>query len=183
MFYTFFTGINQYKYRRTTNCWSVGRARVFGLHCILGRQLECSGCCMTRGPSVRYSTSILRSTIHIKASRRWWIALVFHLLPAASSAKKRNYSFFVFIDFHPCRISVRTMRGYLLVLLISLVTLAVADEKYTRKYDDVNVDKILQNNRVLTNYIRCLMDEGPCTAEGRELRSKWERRNFNDENT
>lgn len=107
----------------------------------------------------------------------------FSLLPAASSAKKRNYSFFVFIDFHPCRISVRTMRGHLLVLLISLVTLAVADEKYTRKYDDVNVDKILQNNRVLTNYIRCLMDEGPCTAEGRELRSKWERRNFNDENT
>ncbi|TGZ54810.1 ejaculatory bulb-specific protein 3-like [Temnothorax longispinosus] len=65
------------------------------------------------------------------------------------------------------------MKGpsYLLVLLlVSLVALVVADEKYTRKYDDVNVDKILQNNRVLTNYIRCLMDEGPCTAEGRELR-------------
>ncbi|XP_011866527.1 PREDICTED: ejaculatory bulb-specific protein 3 [Vollenhovia emeryi] len=61
-------------------------------------------------------------------------------------------------------------KGYLLVLLISLVALVVADEKYTRKYDDVNVDKILQNNRVLTSYIRCLMDEGPCTAEGRELK-------------
>lgn len=64
------------------------------------------------------------------------------------------------------------MKGYLLVSLVSLVALAVANEKYTGKYDDVNVDKILQNNRVLTNYIRCLMDEGPCTAEGRELRSK-----------
>ena len=63
------------------------------------------------------------------------------------------------------------MKGYFLIL-ISLVTSAIANEKYTRKYDDVNVDKILQNNRVLTNYIRCLMDEGPCTAEGRELRSK-----------
>ncbi|KYN32638.1 Ejaculatory bulb-specific protein 3 [Trachymyrmex septentrionalis] len=62
------------------------------------------------------------------------------------------------------------MKGYFLVLLVSLVTSAIANEKYTRKYDDVNVDKILQNNRVLTNYIRCLMDEGPCTAEGRELR-------------
>lgn len=64
------------------------------------------------------------------------------------------------------------MKGYLLILLVSLVALALANEKYTGKYDDVNVDKILQNNRVLTNYIRCLMDEGPCTAEGRELRSK-----------
>jgi len=64
------------------------------------------------------------------------------------------------------------MKGYLLILFVTLVALAVADEKYTRKYDDINVDKILQNNRVLTNYIRCLMDEGPCTAEGRELRSK-----------
>ncbi|EFN66918.1 Ejaculatory bulb-specific protein 3 [Camponotus floridanus] len=48
--------------------------------------------------------------------------------------------------------------------------LVVATEKYTGKYDDVDVDKILQNNRVLNNYIRCLLDEGPCTAEGRELR-------------
>lgn len=64
------------------------------------------------------------------------------------------------------------MKGYLLASLVSLVALVVANEKYTGKYDDVNVDKILQNNRVLTNYIRCLMDEGPCTAEGRELRSK-----------
>ncbi|XP_011635423.1 ejaculatory bulb-specific protein 3 [Pogonomyrmex barbatus] len=62
------------------------------------------------------------------------------------------------------------MKGYLLILLASLMTLVVANEKYTRKYDDVDVDKILQNNRVLTNYIRCLMDEGPCTADGRELR-------------
>ncbi|XP_011706733.1 PREDICTED: ejaculatory bulb-specific protein 3 [Wasmannia auropunctata] len=62
------------------------------------------------------------------------------------------------------------MKEYYLLLLVSLVALAVANEKYTRKYDDVNVEKILQNNRVLTNYIRCLMDEGPCTAEGRELR-------------
>jgi len=55
--------------------------------------------------------------------------------------------------------------------------LVVATEKYTGKYDDVDVDKILQNNRVLNNYIRCLLDEGPCTAEGRELRSKQKRKN------
>ncbi|CAL1687532.1 unnamed protein product [Lasius platythorax] len=63
------------------------------------------------------------------------------------------------------------MKKYFLILLTSLMTLVIATtEKYTRKYDDVEVDRILQNNRVLNNYIRCMLDEGPCTAEGRELR-------------
>ena len=48
-----------------------------------------------------------------------------------------------------------------------------ADNKYTTKYDNVDVDKILNNDRVLTNYIKCLMDEGPCTSEGRELKSEY----------
>lgn len=65
------------------------------------------------------------------------------------------------------------MKGFLLVSLASLIALAVAAEKYPEKYDNVDVDRILLNNRVLTNYIRCLMDEGPCTAEGRELRSEY----------
>jgi len=64
------------------------------------------------------------------------------------------------------------MKGYFLILLVLLIAFATAAEKYSVKYDNVNVDSILQNNRVLTNYIRCMLDEGPCTAEGRELRSK-----------
>lgn len=64
------------------------------------------------------------------------------------------------------------MKGHLLLSLASLLVLAITAEKYSGKYDNMDVDRILQNNRVLTNYIRCLMDEGPCTAEGRELRSK-----------
>ncbi|XP_072744906.1 ejaculatory bulb-specific protein 3-like [Anoplolepis gracilipes] len=66
------------------------------------------------------------------------------------------------------------MKKYFLTYIFlasSLITLVVtATEKYTRKYDDIDVDRILQNNRVLNNYIRCILDEGPCTAEGRELR-------------
>lgn len=60
----FFIGIN--KYGRTINCRSVG-ARVFGLHCILERQLECSGCYTTRGPSVRFG--LHPPLDYIKASR------------------------------------------------------------------------------------------------------------------
>jgi hypothetical protein len=53
------------------------------------------------------------------------------------------------------------------------VAALAAENKYTNKYDNVDVDKILNNDRVLTNYIKCLMDEGPCTSEGRELKSEY----------
>lgn len=68
------------------------------------------------------------------------------------------------------------MRVALCVLCVSLVAAAAAapaDRKYTAKYDNVDVDRILNNDRILSNYIKCMMDEGPCTAEGRELKSKF----------
>lgn len=58
------------------------------------------------------------------------------------------------------------------ILYAILAAVYAAENIYTNKYDNVDVDKILHNDRVLTNYIKCLMDEGPCTAEGRELKSK-----------
>lgn len=42
--------------------------------------------------------------------------------------------------------------------------------KYTSKYDNINVDEILQSDRLLNNYFKCLMDQGRCTPEGTELR-------------
>lgn len=47
------------------------------------------------------------------------------------------------------------------------------ETKYDTKYDNINVEEILGNKRVLTNYIKCILDEGPCTPEGREFRSKF----------
>jgi len=64
--------------------------------------------------------------------------------------------------------------GTLLLLLLMVAVLATTEKPkvYTTKYDDVDVERILSNGRILTNYIKCMMDEGPCTAEGRELKSK-----------
>ncbi|CAH1364350.1 unnamed protein product [Tenebrio molitor] len=56
------------------------------------------------------------------------------------------------------------------------VAALAAENKYTNKYDNVDVDKILNNDRVLTNYIKCLMDEGPCTSEGREFQKPYRTR-------
>ncbi|XP_075216321.1 ejaculatory bulb-specific protein 3-like [Lycorma delicatula] len=56
----------------------------------------------------------------------------------------------------------------LLILCLS-ITCRAADQ-YTTKYDNIDIDKILGNERVLTQYFKCLMGEGACTNEGRELK-------------
>nr|AGZ04919.1 chemosensory protein 9 [Sogatella furcifera] len=66
------------------------------------------------------------------------------------------------------------MRCLLLVAVVfaAFIAAARADEanKYTSKYDNIDIDKILKNDRVLSQYIKCLMGEGSCTQEGRELK-------------
>ncbi|XP_065168946.1 uncharacterized protein [Atheta coriaria] len=64
---------------------------------------------------------------------------------------------------------IRMILSWYVVAVCGLLALGECAE-YTNKYDNVNVDQILSNNRVLSNYIKCMMDEGPCTPEGRELK-------------
>lgn len=61
-----------------------------------------------------------------------------------------------------------------LLLQISLTTEFVESDhiKYTTMYDNINYEEIMKNDRLLGFYIKCLLDRGPCTAEGRELKSK-----------
>lgn len=60
---------------------------------------------------------------------------------------------------------------YCLVTLFLLVAIAHGDEQtYDLKYDNVDIDEILKSERLLTNYVKCLMEEGPCTEDGRELK-------------
>nr|AAM77025.1 chemosensory protein [Rhyparobia maderae] len=41
---------------------------------------------------------------------------------------------------------------------------------YTTKYDNIDLDEILGSKRLLNNYFNCLLDKGPCTPDGKELR-------------
>ncbi|XP_049824985.1 ejaculatory bulb-specific protein 3-like [Aethina tumida] len=41
---------------------------------------------------------------------------------------------------------------------------------YTTKYDNFDVDAVLNNQRLLRSYANCLLDKGSCTAEGKELK-------------
>lgn len=50
------------------------------------------------------------------------------------------------------------------------VAIASCEDTYDAKYDSVDVDEILKSERLLSNYINCLLDEGPCTDYGRDLK-------------
>nr|UEN71179.1 chemosensory protein 3 [Gregopimpla kuwanae] len=61
---------------------------------------------------------------------------------------------------------------YFVVALAALVVVAVsAKPQYTTKYDNINLDEILKSERLLKNYVNCLMERGTCTADGKELKA------------
>lgn len=42
---------------------------------------------------------------------------------------------------------------------------------YTDKYDKLDIKSVLKSDRLLTGYIKCMMEEGSCTPEGKEIRT------------
>lgn len=62
------------------------------------------------------------------------------------------------------------MSKTLIFVIVAAIAYVVCDEKYTTKYDNMDLDQILHTERLLQNYVKCLMDEGPCTPDGAELR-------------
>jgi hypothetical protein len=66
-----------------------------------------------------------------------------------------------------------------LCLVVVLVALSLAeaarirrDEKYTTKYDNMNLDEILASDRLVDNYFKCVMGKGKCTPDGAELKGE-----------
>lgn len=50
--------------------------------------------------------------------------------------------------------------------------LAIAQEhKYTTKYDNVDIESVIGNERLLNGYVGCLLDRKPCTPDAAELKS------------
>ncbi|XKL59762.1 hypothetical protein PGB90_000778 [Kerria lacca] len=40
----------------------------------------------------------------------------------------------------------------------------------TDRLDALNIDEVLKNTRLFNSYVKCMLETGPCTAEGRELK-------------
>ncbi|CAH0713322.1 unnamed protein product, partial [Brenthis ino] len=64
---------------------------------------------------------------------------------------------------------VSTPIVWLCCLLASV--LAVPVQKYTDKYDSIDMHEIVENPKLLHGYSDCLLDKGPCTPEGKDAKA------------
>lgn len=65
------------------------------------------------------------------------------------------------------------MIKFVVVVCCVAAAIQTASSKYNVKYDNVDIDEILKNDRLLNNYFKCLMDTGKCTADGEELKREY----------
>lgn len=64
---------------------------------------------------------------------------------------------------------------FFLVAVCALVhAKPTAEDHYTTKYDNVDLDAIIKNDRLLRSYVDCLLGSKHCTKDGEELKSKFE---------
>lgn len=53
-----------------------------------------------------------------------------------------------------------------------------ADEKQLQKFlatiEKIDIDQMLNNHRLMTNNVKCLLDEGPCSSQLREMKSEFD---------
>jgi hypothetical protein len=71
---------------------------------------------------------------------------------------------------HPnCDTHLFKMLGFYLNLIV--ITLVTADF-YNSKYDDFDIQPLLENDRILMGYTKCFLDEGPCTPDAKDFKSR-----------
>lgn len=55
----------------------------------------------------------------------------------------------------------------LIAVLVGLAVVAAGARKgefYSDKYDNIDIEGILENDRTREQYLKCFMDEGPCVT-------------------
>ena len=65
------------------------------------------------------------------------------------------------------------MRVILAVILFVGMASAKPAEKYTTKYDNIDLDEILNNDRLYQKYFQCLTNKGKCTPDGKLLKGEY----------
>lgn len=59
-----------------------------------------------------------------------------------------------------------------------LLSIAIAyckgqdEDRYTTKYDNIDVDEILHSERLIKFYMNCMLDKGICTPVGQEVKGR-----------
>ncbi|XP_050315897.1 ejaculatory bulb-specific protein 3-like isoform X2 [Anthonomus grandis grandis] len=58
-----------------------------------------------------------------------------------------------------------------LLICFGLSIAEIAEKNtYTTKYDNIDINDVIHNERLLKNYVFCLLEKGPCTPDGLELK-------------
>ncbi|XP_070495473.1 ejaculatory bulb-specific protein 3-like [Chironomus tepperi] len=56
-----------------------------------------------------------------------------------------------------------------IVLILCIVSLTLVNAQLSR-LANFDINTLLKNDRILNNYMKCLLDKGPCTNDGRDLK-------------
>lgn len=51
-----------------------------------------------------------------------------------------------------------------LVMTLAVLIAHAEDEKYSSKYDHIDINEVLANSRLRNQYVRCLINISPCTT-------------------
>lgn len=66
------------------------------------------------------------------------------------------------------------MKLLVTLCLFSVAAVALArPEQYTDRYDTVDLDEILTNRRLLAPYVKCILDQGKCAPDAKELKGEF----------
>nr|AZB49397.1 chemosensory protein 5 [Heortia vitessoides] len=58
---------------------------------------------------------------------------------------------------------------FCMIVMVTTATVVAADF-YSSKYDDFDVQPLLENDRILLSYTKCFLDEGPCTPDAKDFK-------------
>uniref|UniRef100_A0AAG5DF37 Chemosensory protein 3 n=1 Tax=Anopheles atroparvus TaxID=41427 RepID=A0AAG5DF37_ANOAO len=58
-----------------------------------------------------------------------------------------------------------------LPFVLAVMVLGAWADTYVTKYDNVNLEEIFNSERLMNNYMNCLKKVGPCTPDGKELKT------------
>jgi len=62
------------------------------------------------------------------------------------------------------------MARYIFVALLAFALTSVIFAEYNSRFEHIDVDAIINNKRILSSFIKCFMDEGPCTGDAKDLK-------------
>ncbi|KAL4715039.1 hypothetical protein ACJJTC_003190 [Scirpophaga incertulas] len=59
------------------------------------------------------------------------------------------------------------------MLVYSILTVSIAmvgADFYNPKYDEFDIQPLLENDRILLGYTKCFLDQGPCTPDAKDFK-------------